>query len=99
MESVGANLEMTELLQLAAFRNMVGDLEENMHQINEQMQRNRTVKKGQMEFLKLKSTIAEVNNHWLSLIEDCRWQAEESLSLKIRQWKLHTLSKIERKED
>lgn len=94
---------MMELLHLAAFRNMVGDLEENMRQMNEQMQslgrELGTVKKGQMEILKLKSTMADVNNHWLSLIEDCGWQAEESRSLKIRQWRLHTLNKMERKED
>lgn len=94
---------MMELLQLAAFRNMVGDLEENMRQMNEQMQslgrELGTVKKGQMEILKLKSTMADVNNHWLSLIEDCGWQTEESRSLKTRQWRLHTLNKMERKED
>lgn len=94
---------MTEMLQLAAFRNVVGDLEENMHQMNEQMKSLSreigTIKKSQMEILKLKSTLTEVNNHWISLIEDCRWQTEASLSLKILQWKLHTLSKMERKED
>lgn len=78
-ESIGPSPEMTHMLQLA-FLSMVRDLQENMCQMNEQMGslsgEIETVKKGQMEILKLSRTITEMNSHWIGLTGECRWQTE-----------------------
>lgn len=58
-----------------------------MCQVNEQMgslgREIETIKKDRTEILEPESMVTEMNSHWISLTEDCRWPRKESLNLKI----------------
>lgn len=46
--------------------------------VGEPQQRNRRNDEGQVQTLKLRSSVTEMNGHWMCFDRSCRWQRRES---------------------